>query len=81
MHDGTNTDDRTTAAVDTAAAARAAILLNRDAVAALLGCSAKHVGRLADSGRMPAPVRLGWLVRWRRGDVERWIAEGCPRTR
>ncbi len=59
----------------------AAVLLDRRAVAALLGCSAKHVGRLADSGRMPAPVRLGWLVRWRREEIERWIADGCPRCR
>ena len=57
------------------------LLLDRQAVAALLGCSAKHVVRLADSGRMPAPVRLGWLVRWRRDDIARWVAEGCPRRR
>lgn len=51
------------------------------AVAAMLGCSVRHVRRLADSGRMPAPVRLGALIRWRRADVEQWIAGGCPRVR
>lgn len=50
-------------------------------VAAMLGCSVRHVRRLADSGRMPAPVRLGALIRWRRADVEQWIASGCPRVR
>lgn len=51
-------------------------------VAAMLGeCSVRHVRRLADSGRMPAPVRLGALIRFRRADIEQWIVAGCPRVR
>lgn len=54
-------------------------LLDVRAVAALLGgCSTRHVYRLADAGRMPRPVRLGSLVRWRRAEVLDWIAAGCP---
>lgn len=54
-------------------------LLDVRAVGALLGdCSIRHVYRLADSGRMPRPVKLGNLVRWRRTELERWISEGCP---
>jgi excisionase family DNA binding protein len=52
-------------------------LLDVRAIAKLLGCSARHVTRLADSGRMPAPLRLGALVRWDRNAVEKWIADGC----
>src|SRR5262249_46327756 len=52
-------------------------LLDVRAVAALLGCSPRHVYRLADAGRMPAPVRLGALVRWRRQDLDAWLADGC----
>src|SRR5262249_57632003 len=55
----------------------AAQLLDVRAVAALLGCSARHVYRLADAGQMPAPVRLGTLVRWPRQAIEEWIAGGC----
>jgi excisionase family DNA binding protein len=55
----------------------AAQLLDVRAVAQLLDCSARHVYRLADAGRMPAPVRLGALVRWRRQDIEDWLAGGC----
>lgn len=58
--------------------APAAALLDVKAVAALLGCSTRHIFRLADAGQMPAPVKLGSLVRWPRGAVEAWIAAGCP---
>ena len=56
-------------------------LLDVRVVATLLHCSPRHVYRLADADRMPAPVRLGGLVRWRRQAVESWIADGCPATR
>jgi len=53
-------------------------LLDVRAVATLLGgCSVRHVFRMADGGRMPKPVRLGSLVRWRRAEVLEWIANGC----
>jgi excisionase family DNA binding protein len=51
------------------------------AVAALCACSPRHVYRMADAGRMPAPVRLGNLVRWDLAAIERWIADGCPPVR
>jgi len=43
-----------------------AALLDVKAVAALLRCSERHVYRMADAGKMPAPVKLGALVRWPR---------------
>jgi excisionase family DNA binding protein len=52
-------------------------LLNVRAVAALLDCSPRHVYRLADAGKLPMPVRVGALVRWRRGDIQSWIDAGC----
>jgi excisionase family DNA binding protein len=47
-------------------------------VAALLGCSVRHVMRLSGDGAMPAPVKLGRLVRWNRATLNQWIADGCP---
>lgn len=47
-------------------------------VAGLLGCSERHVQRLSGGGEMPAPVKLGRLVRWNRATVNQWIADGCP---
>ena len=56
----------------------AAELLDVLAVAELCGCSARTVRRLADAGRMPRPIKLGSLVRWRRAELEAWMAAGCP---
>jgi len=62
-------------------------LMDVQAVAALLSVSTRTVRRLADSGQMPRPVKLGSLVRWRAetGDpftgVRDWIDAGCPSCR
>ena len=42
------------------------VLLDVRQVAAMLGCSVRHCYRLVDCGKMPAPVYLGALVKWRR---------------
>ena len=66
----------------TAAPDRApAELLDVRAVAGVLNVSVRTVYRLADAGRMPAPVRLGALIRWPRRAVLDWIAAGCPAVR
>jgi excisionase family DNA binding protein len=59
----------------------AGILLDVNQVGGLLGCSARHVYRMADLGKMPGPVRIGALVRWRRPDLLEWINAGCPAVR
>ena len=64
-----------------ARAERDAAMLDVTTVASFLSCSPRHVYRLADSGRLPRPLKLGTLVRWRRADIEGWIAEGCPPIR
>jgi len=51
------------------------------AIAELLDCSSRHVRRLADAGSMPRPIRIGRLIRWRKSDVDQWIADGCPSCR
>lgn len=53
-------------------------LLTVRQVAAMLGCSARHVYRLSDRGAMPRPAKLGdVLVRWNRAEIESWIGNGC----
>lgn len=47
-------------------------------VSRLLNCSRRHVYRLVQDQRMPAPVKVGRLNRWSRQTVERWICDGCP---
>jgi excisionase family DNA binding protein len=56
-------------------------LLDVRAVARMLDCSWRHIYRMADSGRLPRPIRLGSLVRWRKSDLDQWLAEGCPSVR
>lgn len=72
-----------TAIVNTANArtAEKAELLDVRAVAALLDCSARHIYRLSDAGKLPRPVKLGQLVRWRRVELLGWLDDGCPAVR
>lgn len=53
-------------------------LLDVQAVAKMLGVSSRHIYRLADSGRMPEPVKLGGAVRWDLHGIIIWIEAGCP---
>jgi len=50
-------------------------------VAAKCDCSTRHIYRRVDLGAMPAPRRIGRLVRWDMDEIDRWIADGCPNVR
>jgi hypothetical protein len=52
-----------------------------DQVAALYHCSTRHAWRSADAGLIPAPVRVGRLVRWRLGTLREHIRGGCRPVR
>jgi len=73
----TNTTTERTDGLERAPAA----LLDVGAVAEMLGCSRRHIYRLADAGRMPRPVKLGQLVRWRRAELTEWLDGGCKPVR
>jgi predicted DNA-binding transcriptional regulator AlpA len=47
-------------------------------LAAALGVSVRTLWRLDATARLPRAVRLGTVCRWRRGEVEAWVAAGCP---
>lgn len=53
-------------------------LLDVKQTARLVNISQRTVYRLVDAGKMPAPIKLGSLVRWRRAQLEAWIVQGCP---
>ena len=57
------------------------LLLDVRRVAALLGCSPRHVYRLADAGRMPRPLRIGTLVRWQATTLKQWLDNNCQPVR
>jgi excisionase family DNA binding protein len=50
-------------------------------VAILLGVSLRTVRRLAESGKLPAPIALGGCRRWLVTDIENWLRSGAPRRR
>jgi hypothetical protein len=56
-------------------------LWSTDDFAVRLKCSPRHLRRLVDAGRAPAPVRLGALVRFNATVAAKWIADGCPDQR
>ena len=60
-----------------------AMLTTRQA-AELLQVGERTLWRWSHSGRAPKPVKFGdgpkAAVRYRRADLEKWIADGCPRV-
>jgi excisionase family DNA binding protein len=68
-------------AANTTSPTKGRALLDVGQLAEMLGVSKRHVHRLADAGKCPAPVRLGRCARWPRSAVEAWIARGCPSRR
>jgi excisionase family DNA binding protein len=70
---------RTTANLPNHDAANKALMLNVRDVAKLMQCSDRHVTNMWKVSRMPAPVKLGQLVRWPRKTIEEWIEKGCPK--
>ena len=56
-----------------------ALLLDCRQAAALLHVSRAAFWKLHSQGRVPLPIRLSArIVRWRRAELESWVAEGCP---
>jgi excisionase family DNA binding protein len=54
------------------------LMMNVQDVARELRVSARHVWALLAKGAMPAPLRAGRAVRWRRSDIEAWVTAGMP---
>lgn len=53
-------------------------LLTTRQAAELLGIGERTLWRYSNSGRAPAPIRVGSAVRYRRAELLEWIAAGCP---
>ena len=51
-------------------------LIDVKEVSRRLGCSERHVWRLADAGKFPPKVRVGTLVKWRSSDLDLFIEYG-----
>jgi predicted DNA-binding transcriptional regulator AlpA len=67
----------TTSTESTVTAAKPRRLIDAKEVGRLLGCSWRHVLRLADQGLLPWGCKLGALRRWDSSEIESFIAGGC----
>lgn len=54
-----------------------ALLSVRD-LSEILGLGERTLWRHATTGKLPRPVSIGRLQRWRASDIRLWIAAGCP---
>ncbi|MEW6251504.1 MAG: helix-turn-helix domain-containing protein [Planctomycetota bacterium] len=54
------------------------LLLPVGEVARKLSISIRATWKLLSGGKLPPPLRLGRCVRWRKADVDSWVANGCP---
>ncbi|MHB1157189.1 MAG: helix-turn-helix transcriptional regulator [Phycisphaerales bacterium] len=47
-------------------------------VSAILYVSQRTIWNFVTAGKIPPPVSVGRLKRWRAAEIRAWIAEGCP---
>lgn len=50
-------------------------------VATITSLAPRTIWRYRDAGYLPPPIKIGTAVRWRRSDIEAWIADGCRPVR
>ncbi len=54
------------------------VLLSIKDLTRLLQCTPQHIANLRKQKRIPAPVKLGTLVRWPLHVYREWVANNCP---
>jgi excisionase family DNA binding protein len=51
-------------------------MLSAKALADLLDVDAKTVRRWREEGRLPEPIQIGGVIRWRAEDIDDWLGGG-----
>ena len=59
-------------------AEREPLLITARQLASKLNVSTRTLWRMLSAGRLPVPIRVGGIVRWRTEEIEKWISAGCP---
>jgi predicted DNA-binding transcriptional regulator AlpA len=54
------------------------VMITARQLAVLMQVSTRQVWRMLSAGKVPQPIRVGGIVRWRMAEIENWIALGCP---
>lgn len=53
-------------------------LLTAKDIAGLCQLSLSVFYKHLSTGKVPLPVRIGGITRWRRQEITQWIEAGCP---
>jgi predicted DNA-binding transcriptional regulator AlpA len=61
-----------------AGAAEAILLTGIKGLARMLGRSERALWRDHSAGRLPRPIALGGMTKWRVTEIREWVAAGCP---
>jgi excisionase family DNA binding protein len=75
----TTTNETTRADHASERSARSSELLDAHELAATLKVDVRTARRLARSGAIPSALRIGSALRWRRADIDAWLANGGQR--
>ena len=57
------------------------LLITRLELAGLLDINPVTLDRMRAAGKIPPPITIGAgtrNIRWRRTEIEKWVADGCP---
>ncbi len=54
------------------------LLLSADELAEVLDIGVRTLWRMDACGKLPRPVSIGRLRKWRRREIEAWVEAGCP---
>jgi excisionase family DNA binding protein len=65
--------------VTTSASDLMPLLLSIEECAAVIGLSTRTVYRLIEDDHFPESIPLRSIRKWRRSDIEAWVAAGCPK--
>ena len=65
--------------LDAKTSRRPSELVSATELAELLSISERSLYRLKSTNQLPEPIKLGGCVRWRLTEIQKWIAQGCPR--
>jgi len=53
-------------------------LLTAKDLAKILSTSVRSIWRYQSSGRLPKTIKIAGAIRWKKSDIDLWIAMNCP---
>ena len=54
------------------------LLLTANELAAMLGVNRSTIWTWHSSGKIPMPIQIGGITRWRKDEIQQWLDAGAP---